>query len=414
MKILILHQFYLARGEPGGSRFNELAKLWAADGHDVSVVAGNLNYATGRRADGTGGRWLSSQTDGSVSVTWCHVPSSYNSGVTGRLWAFFGFTLSSCTAVLGQRRPEVIVATSPPLNIALPAVLAARVRFRGVPWIFEIRDLWPESAVTTGVMRRNALLTRFLYCLERWACANADGINVLTPAFRDDLVRRGLAADAKVFFVPNGVDIDTFTPAPRDNEVRREFGWGNDFVAVYTGAHGRANALHQLIDAAEHLKQHRGIRIVSVGDGPERSSLQQAVRSRCLSNIQFIGSQPKSRMPLLVNGADAGLAVLQSNPTFRTVYPNKVFDYMACAKPTVLAIDGVARELVCEQANAGLFAEPENGAEIATRIGELARDSTLSGQLGANGRAWVMAHASRAALAKRYLEELHECISSAS
>lgn len=414
MRILVLHQFYLAPGEPGGSRFNELTKLWADDGHDVTVIAGNLNYATGRRANGTRGRWLSRLADQDVSVVWCHVPASYNRGMAGRLWAFLGFTLSSCTAILRVRRPDVVIATSPPLNIALPGALAARLRFRGTPWVFEIRDLWPESAVTTGVMRRDALLTRLLYRLERWACANASRINVLTPAFRDDLVRRGLAAEDKVFFVPNGVDVEAFAPGPRDNEARRELGWGTDFVALYAGAHGRANALHQLIDAADDLKHHAGVRIVSVGDGPERGALEQAVGARGLSNIQFIGSQPKSRMPLLVNAADAGLAVLQANPTFRTVYPNKVFDYMACAKPTVLAIDGIARELVCDQASAGLFAEPENGAQIAERLAELAGNSALAARLGANGRAWVVAHASRAVLARRYLQELNECISSTS
>src|SRR5690606_30503304 len=150
------------------------------------------------------------------------------------------------------------------------------------------------------------------------------------------------------------------------NACRAEFGWGDDFVALYAGAHGRANALHQLIDAAECLRDTPGIRLVSAGDGPERQALCDAVVARSLRNIAFIGSQPKERMPDLINAADAGLAVLQANPTFKTVYPNKVFDYMACARPTVLAIDGVARELVCDEAQAGLFAQPEDGAAIAS------------------------------------------------
>ena len=305
-----------------------------------------------------------------------------------------------------------MIATSPPLNIAVPGAVAARLRFRGTPWVFEVRDLWPESAVTTGMMGSTSVLTRLMYRLERWAYESADRINVLTPAFRDDIVRRGLAPDEKIFFVPNGVDVEMFSPSGRDNGCRHEFGWGNDFVALYAGAHGRANALHQLIDAAEQFKGRSGLRIVSVGDGPERAGLVEAVRGRGLVNVQFIGSQPKSRMPELINAADVGLAVLQANPTFKTVYPNKVFDYMACAKPTVLGIDGVARELVCEQARAGLFAEPENGAQLAARISQLADDAVLASDLGARGRAWVVANASRAALAKRYLAELERCISS--
>lgn len=412
MKILVLHQYYLAKGDPGGSRFNEFAALWATDGHEVTVIAGNLNYATGRRSPGSNGRWLHREQDGQVAVVRSHVPSSYNAGVMGRVWAFAGFTLSASMAVIGQRRPDIVISTSPPLTITVPGALAARVRFGRVPWMFEVRDLWPESAVTTGVMRPRAVLTRLMYRLEAWAYRHADRINVLTPAFRDDIVGRGLAPLEKICFVPNGVDIEAFTPGPRDNDLRQEFGWGDDFVALYAGAHGRANALHQLIDAADRLRDRPGIRLVSFGDGPELQVLREVVASRNLKNIQFLGSQPKERMPGLINAADAGLAVLQSNPTFKTVYPNKVFDYMACGRPTVLAIDGVARTLVCDDARAGVFAEPEDGAAIAARLTELADDNALASALGASGRAWVVENASRSALAKRYLTELQRCMSS--
>lgn len=414
MNILVLHQYYLAPGDPGGSRFNELAALWAADGHDVTVIAGNLNYATGRRTPGTEGRWITRQQDGAVALVRAHVPSTYNAGLSGRLWAFAGFTLSASTAVLRQSRPDVVISTSPPLNIAVPGAVAARFRFGRVPWVFEVRDLWPESAVTTGVMRPRAFLTRFLYRLEAWAYRKADRINVLTPAFRHDIIARGLAPADKIFFVPNGVDVDVFRPGPRDNARRQELGWGQDFVALYAGAHGRANALHQLIDAAERLRGQPHIRIVSAGDGPELPGLREAAKAKDLSNIEFIGSQPKDRMPDLINAADAGLAVLQANPTFKTVYPNKVFDYMACARPTVLAIDGVARELVCDEARAGLFAEPENGAAIASCLLELASDAARASALGTSGRAWVVQNASRSALARRYLTELERCMSSTS
>src|SRR5687768_12704757 len=117
MRILILHQYYLASGDPGGSRFNELAALWAADGHTVTVIAGNLSYATGRRSPGTEGRWLTRELDGAVSVVRCYVPSSYHSGILGRAWAFTGFVLSASTALIRQQRPDVILSTSPPLTI---------------------------------------------------------------------------------------------------------------------------------------------------------------------------------------------------------------------------------------------------------------------------------------------------------
>jgi glycosyltransferase involved in cell wall biosynthesis len=206
--------------------------------------------------------------------------------------------------------------------------------------------------------------------------------------------------------VPNGADLEAFLPEPRDNECRRQRGWTGKFVALYAGAHGRANALMQLVDAAEALLPEPDVLIVSVGDGPERGACERAARERGVSNIQFIGAVSKAQMPSLVNAADVGLAVLQNNPTFKTVYPNKVFDYMACARPVIVAIDGVARQLVCEDAEAGLFATPEDGAALAAAILRLRDDPALASRFGHNGRAWALKNADRRALARRYLTVL--------
>jgi glycosyltransferase involved in cell wall biosynthesis len=405
VKILVIHQYYLAAGQPGGSRFNEFARLWQDAGHQVTVIAGSLDYATGTVPLHLRGGRLQRRVEEGVTVWRCAVPETYNRSHLGRMWAFFGFTMISIVAAMRVARPDVIIATSPPLTTAVTGWLAAL--WHRAPWVFEIRDLWPESAVTTGVLPARGLLTRVLYGIERFACGRADRVNVLTPAFADDLKRRGLVQDGRLTFVPNGADADAFVPAPRNNEVRRAFGWGDRFVALYAGAHGRANALDQLLDAAEQLRDRADILIVSVGDGPERARLEGAARARHLANIQFIGAVAKERMPAVVAAADAGLAVLQNNPTFRTVYPNKVFDYMACERPTVIAIDGAARRLVCDEARAGLFAEPEDGHAIAGAIRTLADAPERARELGENGRAWVLANAARPALARRYLDILN-------
>lgn len=412
MKILVVHQHYLMSGQPGGARFNEFARLWAEAGHEVTVIAGNLNYATGQVPERYRGKWVTRERDGSVTVYRCHVPTSYGTSYPGRMWAFFAFTFSASSAAVLSDRPDVVIATSPPLITPIPGWLAARLPWRRVPWIFEVRDLWPESAVTTGVLREGSPLTRALYLLERWACRGADRINVLTPAFRDNLVSRSLAPGHKIVFVPNGADTDKYHPGPRDNDVRRELGWGDRFVVMYAGAHGRANALKQLVETAEQLRGRDDILIACVGDGPERMELDAEVRRRKLGNIIFHGAQPKERMPDVINACDVGSAVLQRNPTFRTVYPNKVFDYMACERPTLLAIDGVARELVCDRAQAGVFAEPEDPAAIAGAIRQLAADPAGRAAMGRQGRAWVLANASRDVLARRYLAIMEELIRS--
>ncbi len=411
MRILIVYQYYLQPGHPGFSRYNEFARLWSEAGHQVTVVGGTIDYATGKAPRKYWWRWNTREHDGLATVWRCHVPQTYTRSIVGKMWAFLGFTLSALTAVLRAGPADVVIASSPPLLVIFPAWLAARLRRARL--IFEVRDLHPESAVTTGVLRARSPLTRLLYAVERWAYHAADCVNVLTPAFRDDLLRRGVAPDEKIVCVPNGADLDLFSPGPRDNAMRRELGWGDRFVVMYAGAHGRANALGQLVEAAECLRDRPDILLATVGDGPERARHEKAARERGLHNIVFCGAQPKSRMGEVVNACDVGAAVLQDNPTFRTVYPNKVFDYMACARPTLLAIDGAARHLVCDEAHAGVFAPPENGKELAAAIRRLASDPAGCAEMGRSGHEWVVAHASRESLSARYLEVMREVVAGA-
>src|SRR5580700_1414668 len=163
MKILIVHQYYLMPGQSGGSRFNEMARLWAERGHQVTVIAGTVDYSSGYMPPQYRGHWVSRESDGAVLVYRCHVPATYATGYVGRMWAFLGFTLSATTAALRASRPDIVVATSPPLVAAIPGWIAARFSRCRVPWIFEVRDLWPESAVTTGVLKAGSLLTQLLY-----------------------------------------------------------------------------------------------------------------------------------------------------------------------------------------------------------------------------------------------------------
>lgn len=398
MKILVIHQYYLPPGQAGGSRFNEFARYWQERGHQVTVIAGDLNYASNQVASESKSL-ISRRSEDDVDVLRCHVPRIYHRGYSGRALAFVAFFLCSLLAVVRAGRPDVIIATSPPLLTGLTGWFASVVWWR--PWIFEIRDLWPESAITTNVISRTSLTARILFAIERWSCRRSSVVVVLTPAFAEDLERRRLVSRDRMLFVPNGAD-EALVPGPRDNSVRQALGWNGQFVAVYAGAHGRANAIQQLVDTAALLRHRNDILIVTVGDGPERSSCEQRAAGLGLTNIAFLGPRPKSEMPAILQAADVGLAVLQDNPTFLTVYPNKVFDYMATERPVVIAIDGVSRELVCEKAQAGLFATPEDAASIAACLESLADAPEACRRLGSNGRSWVLRHASRRALSDRY------------
>jgi glycosyltransferase involved in cell wall biosynthesis len=411
MRIVVFHQNYLAPGQAGGSRFNELSRFWCEAGHEVIVVAGSVNHSGKTQSEIKSWKLYTEEESahsGGPRVWRCWVPDTYAGSYFQRAIAFLGYMLSAAWVSLFLPRPDVIVATSPPLVSVVPAWILSRLLGRRCPWIFEIRDLWPESAITTGVLKKGSILARLLYALERFAAWSADRINVLTPAFRDDLVLRGLAATEKIVFVPNGADLEAFQPAQADLRLREEFGWGGRHVVLYAGAHGRANALDQLVRTATLLRHRPDILIACVGDGPERTRLTADAQKQGLSNILFHGRQPKERMPAIVNASTIGAAVLQRNPTFLTVYPNKVFDYMACAKPVLLGIDGVARQLVCGEADAGRFAAPEDPAMLARHIIELIDSPIERARLGANGLRWVKANAGREQLAARYLGILEE------
>lgn len=408
MRILVIHQYYLQPGQSGGSRFNEMCRLWCAAGHTVDVIAGTINYATGERPATYRRRFVTTELDGSVTVYRCHVPRTYNSGYIGRSWAFVGFMISAAWAGLWARRPDVVIASSPPLTVSVPGWFMSVIH--RAPLVFEVRDLWPESAVTTGVISRNGVLTRWLYRLERWAYHRSALVNVLTPAFREDLLARSLVPSSKIIVVPNGADVAFFHDSGSRTAIRRELGWDDRVVAIYAGAHGKANAIGQLVDTAARLQHRKDILIVTVGDGPERERCEAEAAAKGLTNIRFCGAQAKERMPEILRAADIGLAVLQDNPTFRTVYPNKVFDYMACERPVVIAIDGIARAMVCDQAGAGIYAQAENGASIAEAVIRLTDDAELRMRLGRRGKAWVMEHATRGALATAYLEHLRTLV----
>ncbi len=403
LNILIVHQYFLDANGAGGARWNEFSKFWSQAGHNVTVLAGMVDYNTGRKLDKYRWKYICKErTDTGVTVYRCHVSQKYNSSFFGRAWAYFSFAFSSTIAGLFfAKRPDVILATSPPLTVSTTMNWLGWIRRR--PTIFEVRDLWPESALDTGVLKPGRL-ANLLFKMEAKAYRRARWINVLTPAFRDKLIQeKGIAAD-KISMIPNGADPSFFQPGDRNNEVRTQLGLSEKFVVGYFGAHGRANCLGQLLDAAKLLQSTApNVQIMLVGGGMEKEELVKRVQQEKLSNVTFVDSVPKQEVSQYVNATDVCTAVLMKNETFKTVYPNKVFDYMCCARPTIIGIDGVARKLVMD-AKAGIFTEPENPQAFVDAVLTLKNDRALSDEMGRSGREFVLQNFTREKLASQYLE----------
>jgi glycosyltransferase involved in cell wall biosynthesis len=402
MRILIVHQYFLGKEDAGGSRFNQFARYWAEAGHEVTILAGMVHYAKGTKAPQYKGRYVLREHERpGVTVYRCHVSESYNRSFLGRFWAYLSFAFSSTYAgKVKVPKPDVVLATSPPLTVA-PTMWALST-YHSAPAVFEVRDLWPESAIDTGVLTSGPLIW-LSYRLEELAYRRAGHINVLTPAFEQALIEKKGVSPKKISMIPNGADLDIMTPGPRDNYVRRELGLKDKFVVSYFGAHGRANRVGQLLDVAERLKDTEpDVRIMLVGDGMEKPQVVEDAARRKLDNVVFVDAVPKDKVSDYINASDVCTAVLMKNDTFKTVYPNKVFDYMSCKRPIIIAIDGVARKLV-EDAQAGFFAEPENPEAFIAALKKLKADPQLCHTMGENGYRHASEHYSREAMAQKYL-----------
>jgi len=404
MNILVIHQQFLRPDEGGGSRFNEFSRLWSEAGHRVTVVAGQTSYTTGKRSLEYRRHWVHREHVGDVTVLRAYTPEAEMTSFVSRLWNFFCFMFSALWAVfLLAPKPDVIIATSPQLIVAVPGVLGAA--FRRCPLVFEVRDLWPETGVTMGAIRRGSLFERGLSCLEAWTYRRAAAVNVLTPAFKDSIVSRGLAAPEKIWFIPNGADAWRRPSDAVRDEIRQRYGWQGKFVALYAGAHGIANDLTQLVRAGDALREDSRIHLVTVGAGAELAGLREEVRRRGLDNVTFLGPVPKTEMPGILAAADVGLAVLKKCDTFKTVYPNKVFDYMSMRLPVIIAIDGVARKLVAD-AEAGIFVEPDDAEALAGAVVWLRDNKEAAAEMGRKGERYVREHFDRAALAREYIQAM--------
>jgi len=402
MNILLIHQYFLEEDDPGGSRWNEFSRIWTDEGHKVTVIAGMMHYNGHEKRAEYKGRYFVQKQQGNVGVWRCHVSEAYNKSFIGRLWGYFSFMFSALWAGLFKARGkyDVVIVTSPPLFVGITGYLVSRLR--RMPFVFEVRDLWPESAIDTGVLT-NKLIIKLAYWVEAFIYRTARCINVLTPAFYNALRDKKGIPEAKLIQISNAADfslseklLQTF-----DREAfRREHNLEGRFVITYVGAHGVANHLEQLIDAGEALAD-TNVLFLLIGQGMEKERLKKLAAERGVQNVRFLDSVPKAEVFRYILASEMGASVLKRVDTFKTVYSNKTFDYMSCKRPILMAIDGVSRELVAA-AGAGVYVEPENTAEYNRIIRQYIADPARIAQEGESGYQYARRNFDREVLAHRY------------
>jgi len=391
------------------ARASELARHWADAGHEVTVLTGFPNHPTGVVPAEWRGRLRRfihrEQLDGvNVVRTWLWpLP---NRKAHERMRNYASFCISAALTGLGIERPDVIIATSPQLLVGLSGWWLAA--WKRTPFVFEVRDLWPESLVAVGAGDENSLLHRALAAIAGFLYKRATHIVVVTPAFKDHLVRVWKVAAEKISLVANGVETEMFAPQTPESDARTraDLKAEGKFLVCYSGTMGMAHGLDTLLDAASQLRGPApSVQFVLVGEGADKQRVVDLARQRDLTNVTFLEQRPREQIPALISASDACLVLLKKTDVFKTVIPTKMLEFMSCARPVILGVDGQAREIM-EEARAGIVIEPENATELAEAIRSLAADTERGRLLGSNGRVYIQAKCSRRRTAEDYIEVL--------
>src|ERR1022692_1954773 len=391
------------------ARAVELSRHWARMGHEVTVLTGFPNHPTGIVPE----EWRSrlhrlhdTEIIDGVRVVRTWLWPLPNRKTHERILNYTSFCVSAALSGLALRRPEVVIATSPQLLCALSGWWLAW--WKRVPFVFEVRDLWPESLAAVGASSEGTLLHRMLGALAGFLYRRADRIVVVAPAFQDHLVRYWNVPAAKISVVENGVETDLFRLEPAATDGRKQLKLEERFLICYIGTMGNAHGLETLIAAAEELQTAlpRAMFLL-IGEGAEKERIVKIAAGRGLNNIRFLGQQPRERIPVYVSAADVCLVMLKKAELFKTVIPTKLLEYMACERPVVVAVDGEARRIV-EAARAGMFVPPEDSQALAKAICELAHNPEQRRLMGVRGRQYVIAKLSREQTARNYISVLEQ------
>ncbi len=337
-----------------------------------------------------------------LEVLRCRVYGSMHRSFFSRTIGFLSFMWSSFWTGLRVKNVDLVWGTSPPLFQSGSAWALARSK--RVPFLFEVRDLLPYFAVAMGVLRQ-PLLIHLSQWFERFLYRKADRVIVNSPGYIEHVLQNGAR---NVDLIPNGVDILMFNPLDDGAAFRQDYGLEGKFVALYSGAHGMANDLGVVLDAAERLRDQTEIVFVFLGDGKEKPALMAKAKAMKLPNVLFLPPVPKAEMSKALAAADICIAILQPIDAYKITYPNKVFDYMAAGRPIILAIDGVIKKVI-ENAGAGIAVPPGDAKALAKAVSSLAADHKMARQMGQVGRHYVIQHFDREKLAA-YLERIMEDI----
>ena len=403
MHILFLTDNFPPEVNAPASRTHEHCRLWVAAGHQVTVITCAPNFPKGHVFDGYRNAWRQEETMDGIRVirVWSYITA--NEGFTRRVLDYMSFMATATLASLGVRKVDIVVGTSPQFFTACAAHAVGLLKRR--PWVFELRDLWPESIKAVGAMQDSTAI-RWLEKLELFLYRHARRIVSVTQSFKRTLIGRGIDGD-KIDVVTNGVDITRFSPRPKDAALTCQLGLEGKFVAGYIGTHGMAHALETLLEAAGRLRTHpdgADIRLLLLGDGARKADLQAQAQRLGLDNVVFVDTVTKDEVARYWSLLDVSVIHLRRTELFTTVIPSKLFECMGMGIPVLHGVAGESADIVRQEGVGEVF-EPENADQLVDSLLRLKAEPALLQRYRDRCLA-AAGHYSRAELGLRMLQVL--------
>jgi len=405
MHILFLTDNFPTEVNAPATRTFEHCLEWVKAGHKVTVITCAPNFPKGKVYEGYRNKiWQTEEMNGiRVIRVWTYITA--NEGFTRRILDYISFMISAVFAALFVRRADLIIGTSPQFFTACAAYLASS--YKRVPYVFELRDIWPESIKAVGAMKDSAVI-RLLERIEMFLYRLAARIVSVTNAFKTTLVSRSIDGD-KIDVITNGVDVSRFQPREKDRELEHKLGLEGKFVAGYIGTHGMAHSLETLLEAAAKLAEQpegENFQFLFLGDGARKQAIIEKANEMALNNVTFVNSVPKSEVVRYWSLLDVSIIHLKKSELFTTVIPSKLFECMGMGIPILHGVKGESAQIV-KQEQVGLLFEPENADALCEGLLRLDADKTYYNRLRNNGLAAAKRY-DRSELAKNMLDILEE------
>ena len=371
MNILYIHQYFVTPSEAGGTRSYWVSQELKKKGHNVTMLTTNRASLNKKR-----------ETIDGINVIYLNIPYDNKMGVFKRIIAFLRFMLLSSWYVLKSKGFDLVIATSTPLTVGFPALVAKKMR--GIPYIFEVRDLWPEVPIQMGGIK-NKFAIRLLRLFEKKIYHNAKHIVALSPGMFDGVIKTGIHKN-KVSMIPNMSKIDKFWPREKNESVMEELGLRKDsFKVIYFGAMGLANGMDYILDGIKLLGSEHNVEFMFFGWGYMEPLLRKRCEEENIQNTKFYGKMPMDRLSEIVNISDVSLVTFANLPILTTNSPNKLFDSLSAGKPIIVNSPGWTKQMV-EEHRCGIYVDPTKPLELAEGVLFFKENEKIRDEFGESSR----------------------------